>query len=193
MGRYSIQSTKTPSSNIIIDGIYRFSIISSRIIRVEKDKTSTFEDLPTQIVFHRNINTPDFTYKIIKDKVLIVTKDTDFLYDKKKDKAYVIKDKYMIDSSKRIGNLKGTLRTLDFTAGLVHLQDGIFSKQGVTQIDDSASYVINEEGNVKERQIKEKDIYVLNFGQDYFGGIKEFYSLTGYTPLLPKYVLCKCL
>ena len=189
MGRYSISSTKTPESNIIIDGIYRFSIISSRIIRVEKDTTSTFEDLPTQIVFHRNINNPDFKYTIKDNNVLIVTKDTDFLYDKKKDKAYVIKDRYMIDSSKRIGNLKGTLRTLDFTFGIVHLKDGIFSTSGVTQIDDSNSYVIDEEGNVKKRSIKEKDIYILNFGTDYYGGLKEYYALTGNTPLLPKYVL----
>ena len=82
MGRYSINSTKTPDNNIIIDGIYRFSIISSRIIRIEKDKSSKFEDLPTQIVFHRNINNPEFKYSIKGDKVLIVTKDTDFLYDK---------------------------------------------------------------------------------------------------------------
>ena len=70
MGRYSVSSTKTPESNIIIDGIYRFSIISSRIIRVEKDTTSTFEDLPTQIVFHRNINNPDFKYTIKDNNVL---------------------------------------------------------------------------------------------------------------------------
>ena len=106
-----------------------------------------------------------------------------------KDKPYIICGDKKIDASKNKGNLKGTLRTLDFTAGAVPLQNGIFAKNGVVMLDDSSSYIIDEEGNVKKRENAEKDIYIFNFGTDYFGGIKEFYSLTGYTPLLPKYVL----
>ena len=189
MGRFSIKTDKILDENVVLDGAYRFSIITDRIIRIEKSKDGIFEDLPTQVVMHRNIAKPMFKYEIKKDKVLIVTKHTEFIYDKKKDKEYVIVNGEGVDAARNLRNLKGTIRTLDFRLGAVALGNGIFSNSGVAEIDDSKSYVIDEEGNVKEREHQEKDVYVFNFGQDYFGGIKEFYDLTGYTPLLPKYVL----
>ena len=189
MGRFSVKTDKILNENVVLDGAYRFSVITDRIIRIEKSKDGIFEDLPTQVVMYRNTAKPTFKYEIKEDKVLIVTKYTEFIYDKKKDKEYVVVNGEGVDAARNLHNLKGTIRTLDFRLGAVKLGKGIFSKSGVAEIDDSKSYIIDEDGNVKEREHQEKDVYVFNFGQDYFGGIKEFYDLTGYTPLLPKYVL----
>ncbi len=189
MGRFSVETDKILDENVILDGQYRFSVITDRIIRIEKSKSGAFVDLPTQVVMHRNIGSPLFKFEIKEDKVIIVTRCTEFIYDKKKDKEYVVVNGEGVDASRNLRNLKGTVRTLDFRLGSVRLNNGIFSKSGVAEIDDSKSYIIDEEGNVKEREFPEKDVYVFNFGEDYLGGIKEFYNLTGYTPLLPKYVL----
>ena len=151
MGRFSISSSVADATKIVRDGVYRFTVISDRIIRIEKSLTSTFEDSPTQVILFRDYAKPVFNCEKNQDKVLIKTKCTIFEYDKTKDKPYIICGDKKIDASKNKGNLKGTLRTLDFTAGAVPLQNGIFAKNGVVMLDDSSSYIIDEEGNVKKR------------------------------------------
>lgn len=73
--------------------------------------------------------------------------------------------------------------------GKIVLRDSIFSEEGVVEIDDSASYLLNEDGTLSAREEGTVDRYILAFGRDFLGGLKEFYQLTGFTPLLPKYAL----
>lgn len=73
--------------------------------------------------------------------------------------------------------------------GPVKLSDSIFSLEGVAEIDDSASYLLEENGTLSARRSGDIDRYILAFGKDYLGGLREFYGLTGFTPLLPKYAL----
>lgn len=102
-------------------------------------------------------------------------------------------------------NLGGTARTLDGTFGVLfgwkgmaegkdhfgisHIRKGLFAKNGVSEIDDKKSFLLTEDGFVKQREKTYADKYVFVFEDDYLGGLKEFYSLCGYTPVLPKYAL----
>ena len=108
----------------------------------------------------------------------------------------------------RMGNLGGTTETLDNAVGdtyyrdsadecrpwgepdkKVELCDGILSKNGFSVIDDSGSLVFEDDGWVTPGPADHTDIYFLSYGRDYLGCLKDFYHLTGATPMLPRYAL----
>ncbi len=183
---------------IELNGV-RISVITERIIRVEKGE---FCDNQTQMVMCRNFANPTFNVSIDGNKVSIVTKCTAFLVDMQTLKCAIVKDGKRVYPKKR-DNLGGTARTLDGTFGVLggwkgrqkkehffvgHIRIGIFASTGVVEIDDSKS-VLLEDDCVKQRKKGAIDKYIFAFGDDYLGGLKEFYALCGATPLLPKYAL----
>lgn len=195
MSRFGLKTEPiNPSQTYVKNGV-RLSVITPRILRVERSADGVFEDRPTQMVFERNFANPQFSAIENGNKVTILTKQKEFSVDLKTLSVSVKKDgKWVSSHSGR--NLKGTARTLDFSWGRWQLQTlrvklgkGIFSTSGVTEIDDSKSYVLLEDGNVLSRKKSTVDKYVFAFDDDYLGGLKEFYSLTGATPVLPKYSL----
>ena len=195
MSRFGLKTEPiNPSQTYVKNGV-RLSVITPRILRVERSADGVFEDRPTQMVFERNFANPQFSVIENGNKVTILTKQKEFSVDLKTLSVSVKKDGKWV-SSHSGKNLKGTARTLDFSWGRWQLQTlrvklgkGIFSTSGVTEIDDSKSYILLEDGNVLGRKKGTVDKYVFAFDDDYLGGLKEFYSLTGVTPVLPKYSL----
>ena len=195
MSRFGLKTEPiNPSQTYVKNGV-RLSVITPRILRVERSADGVFEDRPTQMVFERNFANPQFSVAENGNKVTILTKQKEFSVDLKTLSVSVKKDGKWV-SSHSGKNLKGTARTLDFSWGRWQLQTlrvklgkGIFSTSGVTEIDDSKSYILLEDGNVLGRKKGTVDKYIFAFDDDYLGGLKEFYSLTGATPVLPKYSL----
>ena len=195
MSRFGLKTEPiNPSQTYVKNGV-RLSVITPRILRVERSVDGVFEDRPTQMVFERNFANPQFSVTENGNKVTILTKQKEFSVDLNTLSVSVKKDGKWV-SSHSGKNLKGTARTLDFSWGRWQLQTlrvklgkGIFSTSGVTEIDDSKSYILLEDGNVLGRKKGTVDKYVFAFDDDYLGGLKEFYSLTGATPVLPKYSL----
>lgn len=201
--RFGTENAKTLDEYTFCENDLRISVLSSRIIRIEK---GLFTDLRTQTVVCRNFDNPQFKVTNTQNKVLIVTKTCLFEVDKNTLKTTVL---FIGDClSQKVEprkNLGGTARTLDGTFGVLggfkgkvewkdhffveHMRKGIFARNGVTELDDSKSCLLNEDGSISAPQEGKVDKYVLAFKDDYLGGLKEFYKLTGQTPLLPKYVL----
>lgn len=176
-------------SIISADG-YRISVLTDHIIRVEVNKGNRFTDNPTQTVFYRNFPTPD--YSVVDERTLkIVTPAVTFFFDKESKKVtdVLFSDTHTMVKCNNRGNLKGTARTLDRCMGTKILKKGIISKSRVTIMDDSKSLLFNEEGEIIERQDKEKDYYVFAHGKNYYLALKEFFMLTGKIPLIPRYAL----
>ena len=163
--------------------------------RVEGD---AFADLATQKIMHRDFGNPTFSVKDNMLDVEVTTADRVFHVDKETLLVSVKLEGYWVDSH-QVHPLGGTFRTLDNglgdrilfgeNKGPVKLSDSIFSLEGVAEIDDSASYLLEENGTLSARRSGDVDRYILAFGKDYLGGLREFYGLTGFTPLLPKYAL----
>ena len=63
------------------------------------------------------------------------------------------------------------------------------SRSGCSQIDDSHSLVLDENGWTQVRTGDGVDIYVFAYGNDYKEALNDFYRLTGKTPMLPRYAL----
>ena len=86
--------------------------------------------------------------------------------------------------------MKGTARTLDHGDGAVPLEDGIMSKDGFSYLDDSKNFIFNKaEDEFIPRDHKVIDGYLLAYGREYQKELKDFYKLTGPTPLIPRYAL----
>lgn len=180
---------KTDDKFLFIKGNFRFSVLTSKLLRVEYSKDCIFTDKPTQAVLFRNIAKPE--YRIIENEtqVVVSTKDTVFCYDTQKKKMLSITLKnggYITDFKK--GNLKGTYRTLDMANGSIPLEDGLISTNGVSMIDDSNSVILNENGTISQRE-KCIDEYYFAYGKNYRECIKDFFALCGEVPLVPRYCL----
>ena len=182
--------------NVIRYSNYRITVLTDRLIRVEKDSRGIFNDNPTLSVWYRNLAPVD--YKINKNKttVQIITGSRVFIIDETFEKSCVLID----GKKKKItnkGNLKGTYRTLDCFDGdkyyyggeKINLGFGVCSRTGVAVIDDTKSLILDKDGKVGDNFGSELDVYVFAYGSDYKGAVKAFLDITGKVPLLPKYAL----
>ena len=182
--------SKTSEEYIIIKNDVRFSILSDRLLRVEVDSNGVFTDEPTQTVINRSFSKPKIRTVEDGDVVIIMTTKTIYRYDTASHKMIGISlknGKNLTDYSK--GNLKGTYRTLDQTTGAISLGDGIMSTDGVAVIDDTNSLILNPDGTVGERRKTEKDEYYFCYNHDYRAALRDFFSLCGQVPLVPRFCL----
>ncbi|EOH97681.1 glycoside hydrolase family 31 protein [Enterococcus pallens] len=176
---------------------YRITVLTRQLVRLEYSPAGYFEDGLTQVVQNRDF--PDVAFEVNEDhkKVEIIT-DAFHIHYKK---GPFSPQNLFIDARNNYsayGNrwyygetyetLKGTARTLDGANGAIELDEGILSKNGFAVLDDSDSFLLGADGpNVRPE--KEIDLYFFAHGRDYLGALKDFYQLTGQTPLLPRYAL----
>lgn len=200
--RFAQELAPCKKENTIIVGDVRISVLSDRSLRIEK---GSFTDNRTQFAFCRNYANPQFKHTKNGDEVSIETKTCFFTVNTKTLVSSVTFKNGESATPSNEFNLGGTARTLDGTFGvlggwkgkrekkdhfcLAHIRKGIFATNGVSEIDDSSSVLLNVDGSVSPRPTSCVDKYLFAFKDDYLGGLKEFYSLSGFTPLLPKYAL----
>ncbi|MGL5676583.1 MAG: TIM-barrel domain-containing protein [Cellulosilyticaceae bacterium] len=177
---------------------YRFTILTSKLIRIEYAKSGKFEDRPTQVVVNRDFPVP--AYKVIEtdEQLEISTEHISVYYDKKEFTASGLRvdvrsDMRICDNrwyyGAKIDNLKGTYRTLDAIDGGVELGDGVLAVNGFTVLDDSHTLLIEENGWVAPREDDVIDLYFFGYGREYLECMKDYFKLTGETPMLPRYAL----
>lgn len=189
-------------NNIVFWENYRVTVLGARLFRIEQNDKKQFLDKATQTVWFRNAKLQQFTFRLEEDFAVIETESCKlFLY---KDRGQVCVEL----NGKRVkadntGNLLGTYRTLDCCDGDVHfapwiegdtpyqiqLGNGVCSKTGVAVLDDSHSFVLDDDGEVKKQTAQGSDEYIFAFGNDYRGALQALYALTGKTPLVPRYAL----
>ncbi len=189
--RFKIEcSPVAAESHTVVKGNVRFTVLTPCLLRVENSKNSVFCDEPTQSVWFRDFDRPRFEVKEENGTVEIKTTKVNFLYSLKDKKMLRIKlrDGRTVTDYKS-GNLKGTCRTLDITAGIITLTDGVCSKGGVAILDDSDTLLMKEDGTILPRAEKETDEYFFAYGYDYIGATTDLYKLTGKVPLIPRYAL----
>ncbi len=168
----------------------RLTVITPCLLRVEVQNEGKFCDEPTQSVWFRNLGKVKFDVTESGNKIEIKTEKVAFSYSVSAKKMLSIK---LADGRKvknyKSGNLKGTCRTLDITAGIITLSDGVCSRNGVAVLDDSKTLALKPDGTILPRDNKEKDEYYFAYGNDYIGATTDLYKLTGKVPLIPRYAL----
>ncbi len=174
----------------ITAGDTRLTVLTPCLVRVEVSDGVHFCDEPTQAVWFRDFDNPKFTQSVIKNRIVVKTKLVEFCYDTAKHKMLYINladSRHITDFNS--GNLKGTCRTLDGSFGKETLENGIISRNGVAILKDGKALIIGEDGLPKPREYKQTDDYFFAYGNDYINAVRDYFKLTGFAPLIPRFAL----
>ncbi|MBO5736222.1 MAG: alpha-xylosidase [Clostridia bacterium] len=181
---------------------YRVTVLTDRLFRVEKSPNLKFRDSATQTIWHRNTAPQQFEVTGDQAHAVIETPVCRLVLYKDRSQCYVEIGE-LRRSLNNHGNLLGTYRTLDNCNGdmysrpwvegdqpyQIQLEQGVCSKTGLAILDDSNSLTLTEAGEVKNEKAQGSDEYVFVYGSDYRGAVRALYTLTGRTPLLPRFAL----
>jgi len=177
---------------------WRVTVLTVNLLRLEYSPDGVFEDRATQFALNRNFPPCVFSTEESADVLTITTETLQLRYDKKPFSRIGLSVRLLGNTGIfhpfwRYGdqgeNLGGTVRTLDRIDGAVPLEPGVLSKSGITAVDDSRTPALDSDGWVNPRREGNSDLYVFACGRDYRACLKDFYRLTGPTPLLPRYAL----
>lgn len=196
---YRIKTEGHAEDAAIIQGEkYRFTVLTEEMIRLEYCEDGQFEDRATQCVIDRKFKVPEYQVIENEESLEIITDKIHLVYNKQKFTDYGLSVQVRGNISvyhsiwhfgEEATDLRGTARTLDEADGAIELEHGIISRFGYGILDDSRSLVITEDGWVEPRKEDCIDIYFLGYGHEYEHCLKDYYHLTGKTPLLPRYAL----
>jgi len=203
-------------SPFLVDGKWRFTAETERLIRIEYDEEAKFVNDPTSAfvrarplgnwlttnVRNRNgwaqISTSAVTLKWNKAKppskgsVLVATKDGKFTW--------------LWGDDPSIGNLRGTARTLDSGAetldlncfnkvsptmdnSQMHCTWGLISRQGWAVVNETGMPIISGDTSWYASSRNTTDVFVFMHGLDYPGAMKDFAHAAGAPALVPRYAL----
>jgi alpha-glucosidase (family GH31 glycosyl hydrolase) len=180
----------------------RFTVLTTRLLRLEYSPSGVFEDHPSQAFWYRRQPAPKFKSRLGKKKIEIDTEHLHLTYTitpkgfRPTTLSVLVKATgqtwHYGDSFWRGGNLFGTLRTLDGTSGMLHLepQPGLMGRAGWAAVDDSSNLVFDDQGWVARRAHPENvDLYLFGYGHAYADCLQDFSRLSGPTPLIPRWIL----
>lgn len=196
---YKLQMQPEAKAEAVITGdCYRFTVLTECLIRMEYQAEGHFTDAATQAVICRDFPVPAFRVMEQGGSLEIATEKLHLYYDKKpfspEGLSVQLRGGFHMHGSNwsygdKIDDLKGTARTLDGVNGAVELGSGLLSRGGFTVLDDSRTAVITSEGWIEPRRHGCVDLYFFGYGQDYLRCLRDFYRLSGQTPLLPRFAL----
>ncbi len=183
--------------NVILWRSYRVTLLTDRLFRIEKSENGTFCDEATLAVWYRNAKRVPARVTKGNRTLEIKTSRVTLYLDNSFQNSYIKVGRKEIEIS-NAENLKGTYRTLDEFDGpyfrnneemKIPFENGIISKNGVAVYDDTQTPILLQTGMPAERPTEEMDVYVFAYGHDYRAALKALYSITGKTPLIPRYAL----
>ncbi len=192
---------------VVTGRTYRFTVLTSRLIRMEWSPSGTFVDHRSQVVVDRSFDVPEFSVERLGDGLEIRTEHLLLRYDGGPFTASGLSatltsgatdphyatwrygESYPQDLAGGRGNLLGTARTLDEADGACELETGILSTYGFAVLDDSASVLLSPDGWIEPRAGEGLDLYFFGHGRDYHAALADYHRLTGPVPLVPRHVL----
>ncbi len=187
---------KAHPENFIKGDKYRFTFLTSRLIRMEYAADGIFEDRASQHIFYRNLPKTDFTAKTDNGILTVETEHLILTYSENAEfskEALTVRLKSTPATVWKYGDalddLGGTVSTLDGVNGFIPLESGLCSRNGFVVFDDSDSSLLADDGWFDIRRDATRDIYIFAYGYDYLNCIKDYYRITGAPPLLPNYAL----
>lgn len=185
---------------IVISGNARFSMLTSRLIRMEWAKDGVFEDRASFVFINRNLPVPFFKNYVQQQWLIIETEHLILKYKKNSgefDRENLIiefdlngKKKTWRPGDTDAGNLFGTIRTLDEVKGATSLEPGILSRNGWAVIDDSERPLFDDSDwpwAILRSHGKRQDWYFFGYGHDYKQALQDFTRVAGKIPLPPRF------
>lgn len=188
--------------NIISGKKFKFTFLTDRLVRLEYSPSGNFVDRVSQRVIFRKFPRVSFTNNQTDMLMQITTSYFTLNYDK--DKPFVASklapgnnlnillngtDKTWYYHHPEARNFGGIGYSLDNFSGNLVLDKGLYSTDGFAVLDDSDSLIMDTSGNYIEREKGSLDIYVFMYRKDLGLCLQDYYQLTGYPSLIPRYSL----
>ncbi|WP_282943818.1 TIM-barrel domain-containing protein [Cellulomonas endometrii] len=184
---------------------FRITVLTSRLLRIERSVVGAFEDRPTQLVRRRRFDAPEVTVREDEGGLDLWTEHLHLRYDRgdltpsgltvdlrqRAQASHHTQWRYGDDPWGRGGhrsNLGGTARTLDDVDGRPEIEPGLLSRDGFALVDDSGSLALVDDWPVP-RAGEAQDLYLFGYGRDHQAALRDFFRLTGPSPLLPRWAL----
>lgn len=180
---------------------YRITILTERLIRFEYAPNGEFFDHPTELARFRNFPVPEF--QVEQNERTLIVQTRYFVLQYMKEKPF-IGPKYAPDQFLKVGlmnsdkvwyfnhpearNFGGTKISLDknMKSGC---ERGLYSTDGFASIDDSKNLIFLEDGFLVPPETERVDTYLFIYRRDFGLCLKDYFTLTGYPPLIPRYAL----
>lgn len=191
--KLDLENSKPLEDCIIKGETYRFTILSPRLIRIEFQENGNFNDELTELVINRKFPHPEFSVKEDKTYLEITTKYFKLFYTKN--------SKYKDTKNFRVELLNTTqfwsysnveAKNYKFPSMIdnnkVVFSKSLYSIDGFATLDDSNGYILSDDGIIKEKN-DHIDIYLFMYNNDFLDCLKDYYTLTGYPSLIPRYAL----
>ena len=185
---------------VVTAGDARFTVLTSRLIRMEWAADSSFEERPSLVFLNRRLPVPEFTSTMEGGWLLVQTADLAVRY--KRGTGRFSENNLEIRFSvagtpnswhpgmKDSANLGGTIRTLDGVQGPTDLQPGLLSRAGWVVVDDTERPLFDNSDwpwvlprSPGDRQ----DMYFFGYGHDYKRQLYDFTTVAGKIPLPPRF------
>lgn len=178
---------------------YRITILTERLVRVEYNEQGAFVDYPTELIWYRKFNKPNFTVEQNETNLNIRTKYFELNYYKEQpfNKGKSAKNlQVKLKSNEKIWYY-GHPEVRNYSIGAFSIDEkndqvlnkSLYSIDGFATIDDSKSNLILENGTFASRNNNGIDIYVFMYGRDFYLALTDYFAITGYPPLIPRYAL----
>ncbi len=177
---------------------WRITVLTAGLLRLEWADDGAFEDRASTFALHRALPVPEFEVVDGEGAVEIVTDRVRLTYDRRpfspaglsaQVRGNVSNYRSVWRFGEPVRDLGGTTRTLDNVDGRAPLQPGIVSRFGISALDDSGSFVFEDDGWVSPRDGGRVDLYLFSYGLDYGEALKAFYAVSGAQPVLPRWAL----
>ena len=197
------KKNKSTTQNVYQGKSYRITILTERLIRFEYNIGGEFLDLPTEFAINRQF--PDVNLKYEEDEKYLEIEGKYFALLYQKEKPY-LGPKYAPDTNLKVV-LKNTdkvwffnhpeARNFKSTAIQINAEEpnktklinGLFSIDGFASVDDSESFIIMQDKTLFKPKNRRVDTYLFIYNKDFGMCLKDYFSLTGNSPLIPRYAL----
>lgn len=202
VSNYYIESRTKLISNkesCIIGNKYRITILTPRLARLEYTPSGKFIDDPTALVINRTF--PKTPYSITESETLIqidtgiftitYVKDKDFKAGNLGSNLKAVINNTTIEwqmNSPQVKNLRGINYSIDSIKDKIILDTGLYSLDGYAVVKDNTP-VLTENDIFIPREEGSKDIYLFMYNKDFDGCLNDYFTLTGYPNLIPRYAL----
>lgn len=192
-----LKPTPFPEAIVVSDQV-RFTILTSRLIRMELDPDGLFDDRASLAYWYRQQPVPQFSVSRSDGWLTI---ETDYLllhfYENNR---FHWRDLWieLKTSGQRwrygdqdYSNLGGTTRTLDSSRGPVPLDPGLVSRSGWALVDDSKNLMLDETlwPTPRGKSSAYQDLYFYGYAQNYLKAIQDHQLVSGKPNLLPRWSL----
>ena len=197
---------KADDKAVVTIGNARFTVLTSRLIRMEWAGDGVFEDRATLGVVNRLMPVPEFKATKSSKRMVIRTSDLTLTYrNTGKFSADNLSVEFKLNGKKvkwTFGmsdedNLLGTCRTLDQCDGektMDPFDKGVVSRAGWAILDESDRHVFVPTGSdwgdwaeARQGNADRQDLYIFAYGHDYKTAVSDFTKIAGRVPLPPKY------